>query len=100
MRAEGSRRLGSVVVLLVAGLGCGPTVEAGLANAPSSRRNSPARRQHDAISNGPESCGQGQPGEQYREPPCAQQDDSHAGVPSLGAPAATTRSAESANPRP
>jgi hypothetical protein len=86
-------RLGGFGVLFVAGLGCGPTIEAGLANAPSARRSSPPRRQHDVIGNGPQSCGEGEPGERYREPRCPQQQDSaDAGVatPDLarsGAPA-------------
>jgi hypothetical protein len=80
MRPEAPRRLGSVGALLIAGLGCGQTVEAGFANAPSARRNSPPRRQYDAISNGPESCGKDQPGEQYREPSCAQVDDPSSGA--------------------
>ena len=63
MKLEVSFRLGGLGALLLAGLGCGSTVEAGLANAPSSRRNSAPRRQHDVISNGPESCGDNQPGE-------------------------------------
>jgi hypothetical protein len=100
MRLEASRRLGSVAALLVAGMGCGPTIEAGLANAPSSRRGSPPRKQHDVIGNGPESCGQGQPGEQYREPPCAKQEDSDAGIPSLKAPGSAAPGADSTNPRP
>ena len=100
MRPEGCRRLSSVVAFLVAGLGCGPTVEAGLANAPSSRRNAPPRRQHDVIGNGPESCGQGQPGEQYREPPCATQDDADAGIPSLTLPGASAPGTDSNHPRP
>jgi hypothetical protein len=80
MKPEISFRLGGFGALLVAGLGCGPTVEAGLANAPSSRRSSPPRRQHDVISNGPESCGDKQPGERYRLPPCTPSDDADAGA--------------------
>jgi hypothetical protein len=80
MRPEAQRRLGGVGALLIAGLGCGQTVEAGFANAPSARRNSPPRRQYDAIGNGPESCGKDQPGEQYREPSCAQADNPSSGA--------------------
>ena len=102
MKPEGSIRLGGFGALLVAGLGCGPTIEAGLANAPSARRNSPPRRQHDVIGNGPESCGEGQPGEQYRVPPCAPPGgpalSAGAGAPS--APQSTERSAAPAKARP
>jgi len=86
MKSEGSIRLGGFGALLVAGLGCGPTLEAGFANAPSARRNSHPRKQHDVIGNGPESCGQGQPGEQYREPSCGQQDGPGANVVAPNAP--------------
>jgi len=34
--------------------------------APSARRSSQPRGQHDVISNGPNSCGGGEPGQQYR----------------------------------
>jgi len=100
MTSEKAQRWVAVVALLVAGLGCGPVVEAGLANAPSSRRNSPPRKQHDVISNGPESCGAGLPGERYREPPCAKLDDSDAGIPSVNAPIAGAPGADSTDPRP
>jgi hypothetical protein len=80
MKAERSFRLAGFGALFVAGLGCGTTVEAGLANAPSARRNSPPRRQHDVISNGPESCGDHEPGERYRQPPCQQPDSTDAGL--------------------
>ena len=64
------------VILLLAGLGgCGQSLEAGLANAPSARRASQPRREHDVIGNGPESCGKDQPSEKYREPPCAELHD-------------------------
>jgi hypothetical protein len=54
--------------------GCGETLAGGLANAPSARRSSQPRGQHDVISNGPNSCGGGEPGEQYRVPACANAD--------------------------
>ena len=61
--------------------GCGETLAGGLANAPSARRSSQPRGQHDVISNGPNSCGGGEPGEQYRVPPCANADaDADAGT--------------------
>lgn len=55
-------------------LGCGETLAGGLSNAPSARRSSQPRGQHDVISNGPNSCGGGEPGSQYRVPPCANLD--------------------------
>jgi hypothetical protein len=66
--------------LSLPGFGCGETLAGGLANAPSARRSSQPRGQHDVISNGPNSCGGGEPGEQYRVPPCAHADDADAGT--------------------
>jgi hypothetical protein len=71
---------GMCAALALAVFGCGPTLEGGLANAPSARRSSQPRGQHDVISNGPNSCGGGEPGEKYRVPPCANADDSDAGT--------------------
>lgn len=100
MKPEASIRLGGFGALLVAGLGCGPTIEAGLANAPSARRNSPPRKQHDVIGNGPESCGEGQPGEQYRQPPCGPPDDPAASAPISSATRSTDRNVAPAKARP
>ena len=61
-------------VLSVPAFGCGQTLAGGLANAPSARRSSQPHGQHDVISNGPNSCGGGELGEQYRVPPCANTD--------------------------
>ncbi|HEY5373664.1 MAG TPA: hypothetical protein VIK01_08245 [Polyangiaceae bacterium] len=99
MKADSSRRLGGLGALLIAGLGgCGPTIEAGFANAPSARRSSPPRKQHDAISNGPESCGRNQSGEIYRLPRCQQLDGVDAGpiAPINGPPAPQPSSGKSA----
>jgi hypothetical protein len=71
---------GMCAALSLAVFGCGPALEGGLANAPSARRSSQPRGQHDVISNGPNSCGASEPGEQYRVPPCANADDSDAGT--------------------
>jgi hypothetical protein len=71
---------GICMVFALTAFGCGQTFEGGLANAPSARRSSQPRGQHDVISNGPNSCGGGEPGEQYRVPACAKADDSDAGT--------------------
>lgn len=68
------------LVFSLAASGCGQTLAGGLANAPSAGRSSQPRGQHDVISNGPNSCGGGEPGEQYRVPSCANTDDPDAGI--------------------
>ncbi len=80
MTREAQFLSGMCAALSLAGLGCGPALEGGLANVPSARRSSQPRGQHDVISNGPNSCGGGEPGEQYRVPPCANVDASDAGT--------------------
>jgi len=80
----------SAFVLAGLGCGCGPTMEAGLANAPSARRNSPPRRQHDVISNGPDSCGAQEPGAHLHEPPCAGSADGDADA-GVGTPSEARR---------
>ena len=70
------RLLAAIYVMVsLPALGCGQTLAGGLANAPSAGRSSQPRGQHDVISNGPNSCGAGEPGEQYRVPSCAKTDD-------------------------
>ncbi len=53
---------------------CGSSFEAGLSNAPSINRASRPKDLHDAISNGPESCGRdglrGSDPLRHRAPPC------------------------------
>jgi len=73
-------RFGAAIYLMFSlpALGCGQTLAGGLANAPSAGRSSQPRGQHDVISNGPNSCGGGEPGEQYRVPSCANTDDTDA----------------------
>ena len=71
---------GFCVALYLAAVGCGQTLEGGLANAPSARRSAQPRGQHDVISNGPNSCGGGEPGQQYRVPRCANSDDADGGT--------------------
>jgi hypothetical protein len=75
-------RLFSTICLALSApvFGCGQTLEGGLANAPSARRSAQPHGQHDVISNGPSSCGGGEPGEQYRVPACAHADDADAGT--------------------
>ena len=80
MTREAQFLSGMCAALSLAVLGCGPALEGGLANVPSARRSSQPRGQHDVISNGPNSCGGGEPGEQYRIPACANADDSDAGT--------------------
>jgi hypothetical protein len=54
--------------------GCGEAVvEGGLANAPAANRTTQPHNQHDVISDGPNSCGKGEPGAQYR-PACETHD--------------------------
>jgi hypothetical protein len=75
-----TRSLAAICVALsLPPFGCGETFAGGLANAPSARRSSQPHGQHDVISNGPNSCGGGEPGEQYRVPQCANADDADAG---------------------
>jgi len=75
------RLLAAIYVMVsLPALGCGQTLAGGLANAPSAGRSSQPRGQHDVISNGPNSCGNGETGEQYRVPSCANTDDAEAGT--------------------
>jgi hypothetical protein len=54
MTRENWLTLVGIGALLVTGVACGGRFQAGLANAPNEKRNQPARRNHDAITNGDE----------------------------------------------
>jgi hypothetical protein len=76
-------REGLCGALLVACLGCGTTVEAGLANAQSANRSSQPRRQHDVITNGRDACGEKESSEY--DPACEQRDTPDASIASAPA---------------